>query len=94
MLRVEVFHATPAAQRRYVIDVPDGATVRETVERSGVLRDFPQIDLTRDRVGIHGRLVALDDPVRDGDRVEVLRALVAEPKAARRRRAQATRRPR
>ena len=94
MLRIEVVYATSAAQRRYGVEVWEGATVREALEQSGVLRDFPQIDLVRDRVGIYGRLAALDDVLRDGDRVEVLRPLVADPKTARRRRAQAARRPR
>jgi putative ubiquitin-RnfH superfamily antitoxin RatB of RatAB toxin-antitoxin module len=94
MLRVEVVYATPATQRRYAVEVREGATVREAVEQSGVLRDFPQIDLVRDRVGIYGRLAALDDVLREGDRVEVLRPLVADPKTARRRRAQTARRPR
>ena len=94
MLRIEVVYATPAAQRRYAVEVPEGATVREAMEQSGVLRDFPQIDLVRDRVGIYGRLAALDDVLREGDRVEVLRPLVADPKTSRRRRAQAARRAR
>jgi putative ubiquitin-RnfH superfamily antitoxin RatB of RatAB toxin-antitoxin module len=94
MLRVEVVYATPGAQRRYAVDVREGATVREAVERSGVLQEFPQIDLARDRVGIYGRLAALDDVLREGDRVELLRPLVADPKTARKRRAQAGRRPR
>ncbi|HSD54690.1 MAG TPA: RnfH family protein [Burkholderiales bacterium] len=94
MLRIEVVYATPATQRRYAVEVREGATVREAVEQSGVLRDFPQIDLVRDRVGIYGRLAALDDLLREGDRVEVLRPLVADPKTARRWRAQAPRRPR
>ncbi|HSD41030.1 MAG TPA: RnfH family protein [Burkholderiales bacterium] len=94
MLRVEVVYATPAAQGQYAVDIREGATVRDAVERSGVLRDFPQIDLACDRVGIHGRLVALEDPLRDGDRVEILRPLVADPNTARSRRARAARRPR
>lgn len=91
MPRVEVVYATPAAQRRYAVDLPPGGTVRAAIERSGVLRDHPHIDLVRDRVGVYGRLVALDDVLEEGDRVEILRPLLADPKAARRQRA---RRPR
>jgi putative ubiquitin-RnfH superfamily antitoxin RatB of RatAB toxin-antitoxin module len=92
MPRVEVVYATPATQRRYAVEVREGATVRDAVEQSGVLREFPQIDLARERVGIHGRLAALDEALREGDRVEILRPLVADPKTVRRRRAQRGRR--
>jgi len=92
MPRVEVVYATAAAQRRYAVDLADGGTVREAIEQSGVLGEYPQINLVRDRVGVYGRLVALDDVLRDGDRVEILRPLVADPKAARRRRARIARR--
>jgi putative ubiquitin-RnfH superfamily antitoxin RatB of RatAB toxin-antitoxin module len=87
MPRVEVVYATPAGQRRYAVELEEGATVRMALERCGVLRNFPQIDLARDRVGIYGRLAALDEILREGDRVEILRPLVADPKAARKRRA-------
>lgn len=86
MPRVEVVYATPAVQRRYAVDLEAGATVQVAIERSGVLRDFPQIDLAQDRVGIHGRLVLPDEVLEEGDRVEILRPLVADPKAARKRR--------
>lgn len=92
MLRVEVVYATAAAQRRYAVDLDEGATVRAALERSGVLRDFPEIDLARERVGVFGRLAALDEPLEDGDRVEILRPLAADPKTARKRRATAPRR--
>jgi putative ubiquitin-RnfH superfamily antitoxin RatB of RatAB toxin-antitoxin module len=93
MPRVEVVYATPAVQRRYTVDLEEGATVRAALDRSGVLGDFPQIDLARDRLGIYGRLAALDDVLEEGDRVEILRPLVADPKMARKRRADARRRP-
>lgn len=88
MPRVEVVYALPDRQWRYAMQVREGATVREAVEQSGVLREFPRIDLARDGVGIYGRRTALDDVLREGDRIEVLRPLVADPKTARRRRAQ------
>lgn len=91
MPRVEIVYATPSTQRRYAVDLPPGGTVRAAIERSGVLGDHPHIDLARDRVGVYGRLVGLDDVLREGDRVEILRPLVADPKVARRQRA---RRPR
>jgi uncharacterized protein len=70
------------------VDIPVGATLREAIERSGILREFPQIDLTRHKVGVFGRLRGLDEAVADGDRVEIYRPLPADPKDMRRRRAQ------
>ena len=87
MPRVEVVYARPGRQGRYALEVEAGITVREAVEQSGVLRAFPEIDLARNRVAIFGVLVKLGAPLRDGDRVEILRPLVADPKEARRKRA-------
>lgn len=87
MLRIEVVYARPGRQARYALELEEGATVGEAIARSGALAEFPEIDLVRNRVGIHGRLVPLGACVRDGDRVEILRPLVADPKDARRRRA-------
>ena len=61
--------------------------MRQAIERSGVLAEFPEIDLGRNRVGIYGKLIALDSPLGEGDRVEILRPLAVELTAARRRRA-------
>jgi uncharacterized protein len=87
MPRIEVVYATPGRQARYVLELEAGATVGDAVARSGALAEFPEIDLTRNRVGIYGRLVTLGARLGDGDRVEILRPLVADPKEARRRRA-------
>ena len=87
MLKIEVVYATPGRQVRYVLELEEGATVGDAVARSGALTEFPEIDLTRNRVGIYGRLMTLGAPLDDGDRVEILRPLVADPKEARRRRA-------
>jgi uncharacterized protein len=87
MPRVEVVYATPERQMLYALDVEAGATVGDAIERSGVLAAFPEIDLARNRVGIFGRLAALSTPLRDDDRVEILRPLRADPKEARRKRA-------
>jgi putative ubiquitin-RnfH superfamily antitoxin RatB of RatAB toxin-antitoxin module len=86
-MRVEVVHARADVQRRYAVTLPAAATVREAIEASGVLREFPDIDLERQRVGVFGRIVALDRPLEEGERVEIYRPLTADPKEARRRRA-------
>jgi putative ubiquitin-RnfH superfamily antitoxin RatB of RatAB toxin-antitoxin module len=87
MPKVEVVYATARHQARYALEVGEGATVRDAIERSGVLAEFSGIDLGRDRVGINGRLVSLSTPLKEDDRVEILRPLQADPKEARRRRA-------
>ena len=86
MPKVEVVYATPERQARYAVSVTAGATVRDAIERSGVLAAFPEIDLAHNRVGIHGKLATLATPLRDEDRVEILRPLQADPKEARRQR--------
>ena len=87
MPKVEVVYATPERQALYAVSVAAGATVRDAIERSGVLAAFPEIDLASNRVGIHGKLVTLATPLSDDDRVEILRPLQADPKEARRQRA-------
>ncbi len=85
-LRVEVVFALHGEQVLLALEMEEGATVRQAVERSGILRRFPGISLARGRVGIHGRVARLDAPLHDGDRVEIYRPLRADPKDARRRR--------
>jgi len=65
--------------------------VREAIERSGLLARYPEIELKRGRVGIFGKPAQLNAPLREGDRVEIYRLLIADPKAARRERARRAR---
>jgi putative ubiquitin-RnfH superfamily antitoxin RatB of RatAB toxin-antitoxin module len=74
--------------------VKSGTTVGEAIKRSGMLEQFPEIDLGLNKVGIFGKLARTDTMLRDRDRVEIYRALIADPKEARRRRAQAAKRSR
>jgi putative ubiquitin-RnfH superfamily antitoxin RatB of RatAB toxin-antitoxin module len=85
--RVEVAYATPSRQEVIEVTVPPGATVEQVIRASGVLERFPEIDLAHPCVGIFGERVHLRDPVRDRDRVEIYRPLIADPKEARRARA-------
>ena len=87
LLRVDVVYAKPDTQVVVELQVPPGVTVTEAIRRSGLLERFPEIDLEKHGVGIFGELVGLDDPLRDGDRVEIYRPLLADPKAMRRERA-------
>ncbi len=88
MITVEIVYAAPQRQALYRVEMGAERTVRAAIEASGVLNDFPDIELSRNRVGIFSRLVPLDTPLRDGDRVEIYRPLQADPKEARRRRAE------
>lgn len=84
-LRIEVVYALPAHQVLVALTLEAPCTVEQAIRASGILVQFPEIDLARQPVGIFGRRVALDDPVRDGDRVEIYRPLLHDPQAARRR---------
>ena len=85
-IRVEVAYALKDEQLLMVLEVEEGTTVRQAIERSGILGRVPGIDLDPERVGVFGKLSRLDTALRDGDRVEIYRPLVADPKEARRRR--------
>lgn len=87
LLPVEVCYALPREQVVLKLDVAPGSCVREAIEQSGIITRYPQIDLTRDRVGIHSRLASLEETLKPGDRVEIYRPLIADPKEVRRQRA-------
>lgn len=86
-IRVQVCYARQDVQFLRELTVPDGFTLQAAIERSGVLRDAPEIDLATCRVGVYGKLKTLDAALREYDRVEIYRPLIADPKEARRRRA-------
>jgi putative ubiquitin-RnfH superfamily antitoxin RatB of RatAB toxin-antitoxin module len=86
-LRVEVVYALPATGDAVQLTLPAGAKVRDAVLASGILERHPEIDLGRQKVGIYGKVVAASARLADGDRVEIYRPLVLDPKEARRRRA-------
>jgi hypothetical protein len=84
---VEVVYALPTGADAVTLTLAAGATAGDAVRASGVLERHPEIDLGRQGLGIHGRVVAENAPLRDGDRVEVYRPLPVDAKEARRRRA-------
>lgn len=87
-IRIEVVYALPDKQRVLPLSVAEGSTLRQAVEESGLLREYPDLDLGgRNKVGIWGKLAKPDAPLRDGDRVEIYRPLIADPKEVRRQRA-------
>ena len=84
---VEVAYARPDTQVIVVLKIESGVTIKGAIERSGILARFPEIDLGRNRVGVFGKLRKLTDSLIEGDRVEIYRPLVADPKEVRRQRA-------
>lgn len=84
-MKVGVAYASPRRQVWLNVDLPDGATVKDAIERSGVLRQFPEIDLEQQKVGVFSKLVSLDAALEDGDRVEIYRPIICDPKTVRRR---------
>jgi putative ubiquitin-RnfH superfamily antitoxin RatB of RatAB toxin-antitoxin module len=85
---VQVGYATPARQFLRELRMPPGATLQDAIRQSGLLEEMPELELATARVGIHGKLKTLDTTLRHGDRIEVYRSLIADPKETRRRRAQ------
>jgi putative ubiquitin-RnfH superfamily antitoxin RatB of RatAB toxin-antitoxin module len=88
MIHVEVVYALPHEQRVLSLVVAQSMTVREIIEQSGILSFYPEIDLSRNKVGVFSRHVKLDATVRDRDRIEIYRPLLADPKEIRRKRAE------
>ncbi len=84
---VEVAYALADKQSLISIEVENVSTLKEAIEASGILETFEQIDLTKDRVGIFAKFATLDTVLREKDRVEIYRPLVADPKKARKERA-------
>lgn len=81
-MQIGVAYAGERTRRWLRIEVPEGVTVREAIERSGLLQQFPEIDLETQRVGVFGRLTKLDAAVSDGDRVEIYRPVGTEAQEA------------
>ena len=91
-IRVEVVYALPARQVVKTLALPAGTSIEAAIRASGLLEEFPEINLTVNRTGIFGEFAGLDESLQGGERVEIYRALIADPKETRRRRAQAKKR--
>lgn len=86
-VQVEVAFATEEEQAIFSIEGGPGLTAHAAIDRSGVLQRFPDIDLTVNKIGVFGKVVKLDRVLVSGDRVEIYRPLIADPKEARKKRA-------
>lgn len=86
-IHVEVVYALPERQEIASLNLPAGSTAGQAIEASGLLAKFPEIDLTRNKLGIYAKLAKPDTALRDRDRVEIYRPLIADPKEVRKQRA-------
>jgi len=87
MIHVEVLYALPQRQDLIRLKLPAGSTLLQAVEASGLLKKYPEIDLGKNKLGVFARLCKAETTLRDQDRVEIYRPLLADPKEIRRQRA-------
>ena len=87
-MQVEVAYAKPEEQVILLITVEEGCQAQAAIQRSGILERFPEINLAQNKIGIFSKIVELQTVLRGGDRVEIYRPLISDPKQARRARAQ------
>ena len=89
MIHVEVVFATPDKQQIVALELPAGTSVREAALKSGLDARFEGLDLAKADLGVFGKVVAKPEntPLNDGDRVEIYRPLIADPKEVRKQRA-------
>ena len=73
MVNVEIVYALPKKPTIKEIQVPKGASIEDSIKLSGILNDYPEVDLSRQKVGIHGIIKGLTELVHAGDRVEIYR---------------------
>ena len=87
MLSIEVIYATKTKQEIISIKVDEPCDVNKAIKQSGILTNFPEIDLAVNKVGIFSRICQLNELLHDFDRIEIYRPLIIDPKEARKQRA-------
>lgn len=87
-MNIEVCYALPEKQEIVKLDLPDGASLEKAVRASGLLDKHPEISLEQGKFGVYGKISRTDAVLREGDRVEIYRPLIADPKEVRRKRAE------
>lgn len=88
LMHVTLCYATPTMEILRDVQIAPGTTIGQAITASGVLAELPGFDLATSPVGIYGKKKPLDTVLREHDRIELYRPLVADPKDSRRRRAQ------
>jgi putative ubiquitin-RnfH superfamily antitoxin RatB of RatAB toxin-antitoxin module len=87
LIKVEVFYANAEKQFLQEVEILQGAKAIEAIQQSTVLQQFPEIDLTKNQIGIFSKKINLDTELKAGDRIEIYRPLLIDPKEARKNRA-------
>ncbi len=78
-MQIAVAYSDTIQQAWLRIEVPEDCNVEQAIIKSGILRQFPEIDLTEQMVGVFGKLVKLDAALAPGDRIEIYRPIIADP---------------
>lgn len=84
-MKVQIVYATPARQTVLSVELAEGATVQQAIDTSGIMKKFPEIDLSTQKVGIFSKPTPLDAVLEDGARIEIYRPITADPKTVKRR---------
>ena len=84
-MRISVTYAEPSKQKWFELEVPDETSAEEAINLSGILQQFPEIDLEENKIGVFGKVVKLQQPLKEGDRVEIYRPITADPETVERR---------
>ncbi|MBC7951211.1 MAG: RnfH family protein [Rhodospirillaceae bacterium] len=84
-MKIGVVYAKPQKQTFLTVDLPEGSTVKDAIEKSGILKQCPDIDLSTQTVGIYGKVVTLDAALEPDARVEIYRPITCDPKTVKRR---------
>lgn len=87
-IKIEVVYGVPDKQSILVVNVDIDCTIEDAILQSGILSLYPDIDLAKNKVGIWNHTAKLNAGLRDGDRIEIYRPLIADPKEVRKRRAE------
>ena len=86
-MKIEVAYALRHKQTLLNIEVDENASVEDAIQQSNILKKYPEINLKKNKVGIFGKITSLDVKLREKDRVEIYRPLIADPKEVRKQRA-------
>lgn len=78
-MNIGVAYVTPTHKVWMKMDMPEGSTIQDAINKSGLLDQFPEINLDAQKVGIFGRVAKLNKALEDGDRVEIYRPITADP---------------
>lgn len=87
-INIQVCYALPERQEIIRLKLAQGAVLKDALEQSGLLEKHPEISLEQGKFGVFGKLSKIDTALHEGDRVEIYRPLIADPKESRRKRSE------